>query len=131
VGIYEINQFCIKNYGKQFEFLDANQIDEILSKLEKDEVKLPSLSSKLFFDLLWKNTEEGFFSDPIYGGNRNKIGWKLLGFPGVSSGAYINHIDIPDLYHAEPVSILDIQQKSADVDAQGYAKHILIKQNKG
>jgi gluconate 2-dehydrogenase gamma chain len=131
VGIYEINQFCIKNYDKQFEFLDANQIDEILSKLEKDEVKLPSLSSKLFFDLLWKNTEEGFFSDPIYGGNRNKIGWKLLGFPGVSSGAYINHIDNPDLYHAEPVSILDIQQKSADVDAQGYAKHILIKQNKG
>jgi len=26
---------------------------------------------------------EGFFSDPMYGGNRNKAGWKVLGFPGL------------------------------------------------
>ncbi len=25
---------------------------------------------------------EGFFSDPIYGGNRDMVGWKLVGFPG-------------------------------------------------
>jgi gluconate 2-dehydrogenase gamma chain len=25
---------------------------------------------------------EGMFSDPIYGGNRDKAGWKLIGFPG-------------------------------------------------
>jgi len=25
---------------------------------------------------------QGMFSDPIYGGNRNKAGWKLIGFPG-------------------------------------------------
>jgi gluconate 2-dehydrogenase gamma chain len=23
------------------------------------------------------------FADPIYGGNKNKAGWKMLGFPGV------------------------------------------------
>jgi gluconate 2-dehydrogenase gamma chain len=50
--------------------------------LEKDEIALPSLSSKFFFDLLWRNTEEGYFADPLYGGNRDKVGWKLLGFPG-------------------------------------------------
>ena len=60
----------------------------MLKALEKGEVELPSLSSKLFFDLLWRNTEEGFFADPIYGGNRDKVGWKLIGFPGVPSGAY-------------------------------------------
>ena len=27
-------------------------------------------------------TMEGFFADPIYGGNRNKVSWKMLGFPG-------------------------------------------------
>jgi gluconate 2-dehydrogenase gamma chain len=26
--------------------------------------------------------DEGFFSDPLYGGNRDMIGWKLIGFPG-------------------------------------------------
>ena len=32
--------------------------------------------------MLLQNTIEGFFSDPIYGGNRDMIGWKLIGFPG-------------------------------------------------
>ena len=50
--------------------------------------QLESLSSKLFFGLLWKNTEEGFFADPMYGGNRDKIGWKLVGFPGVAASNY-------------------------------------------
>jgi gluconate 2-dehydrogenase gamma chain len=35
---------------------------------------------------------EGFFSDPIYGGNRDKIGWKLVGFPGVHA-SYANDIE--------------------------------------
>ena len=26
---------------------------------------------------------EGFFSDPIYGGNRNKASWRMIGFPGL------------------------------------------------
>jgi gluconate 2-dehydrogenase gamma chain len=25
---------------------------------------------------------EGYFADPIYGGNRDMVGWKLVGFPG-------------------------------------------------
>jgi len=36
-----------------------------------------------FFALLLANTQEGFFADPIYGGNRDMVGWKLVGFPGV------------------------------------------------
>ena len=35
-----------------------------------------------FFALLLQNTQEGFFADPIYGGNRDMAGWKLVGFPG-------------------------------------------------
>lgn len=127
VGILEANQHCTKQYGKNFEFLTGAQQDEVLQALEHGKVALPSLSSKLFFDILWRNTEEGFFADPIYGGNRDKVGWKLLGFPGVASGAYNGHVDNPEVYRAEPVSILDIETKKAQVDAQGYAKHIMIK----
>ena len=29
---------------------------------------------------------EGFFCDPVYGGNRNAVGWRLVGFPGVHWG---------------------------------------------
>ena len=85
------------------------------------------MSSKLFFDLLWRNTEEGYFADPMYGGNRNKAGWKLVGFPGVASGAYSGHVASDEPYRAEPVSIVDIQLGQARTDAQGYVKHVMLK----
>src|SRR5688572_27503443 len=127
IGIREINDYCRAQHDKLFDQLSASQQEEVLRGLERGKVELPSLSSKLFFDLLWRNTEEGYFADPMYGGNRGKVGWKLLGFPGVASGAYNAHVDNPEIYRAEPVSILDIQTQQAKVDAQGYAKHIMIK----
>jgi gluconate 2-dehydrogenase gamma chain len=127
IGIREINNFCLATYEKPFDQLPPSTQDELLKALEQNKVDLPSMSSKLFFDLLWRNTEEGFFADPLYGGNRGKVGWKLVGFPGVPSGAYREHLDNPAPYRVEPVSILDIQMKQAQVDAQGFAKHILLK----
>lgn len=126
IGIREINDFCRGAYEKPFEQLPPERQDEVLKALEKGAVDLPSLSSKLFFDLLWRNTEEGFFADPMYGGNRGKVGWKLLGFPGVASGAYRTHLDNPEPYRVEPVSILDIQLGQAKTDAQGFAKHVML-----
>lgn len=125
-GIRETNVYCTQQYGKNFENLTGEQQDEVLKALEHGMLDLPSLSSKLFFDILWRNTEEGFFADPMYGGNHDKVGWKLLGFPGVASGAYNAHLDNPEIYRAEPVSILDIEQKRVQVDAQGFPKHIMI-----
>ena len=126
-AIREINDYCTKKHSKSFEALSADEQDAMLQDLEHGKVELPSLSSKLFFDLLWRNTEEGFFADPLYGGNQGKVGWKLLGFPGVSSGAYRDHLDKGEIYRAEPVSILDIANQQAQLDAQGFPKHIMIK----
>jgi gluconate 2-dehydrogenase gamma chain len=63
------------------------------------------------------------FADPIYGGNRDKAGWKLVGFPGVAA-AYIDEIgkhNVP--YRVAPVSIADIQEGRAPVDRHGHAVH--------
>ena len=127
IGIREINDHCIATHGKPFDQLPAEKQDGILKALEKGQVDLPSLPSRLFFELLWRNTEEGFFADPMYGGNRDKIGWKLLGFPGVPSGAYREHLDKAEPYHAEPVSILDVQLGKARLDGQGFVKHVMLK----
>ena len=35
-----------------------------------------------FFDTVRTDTIEGMFSDPEYGGNRNLVGWSLVGWPG-------------------------------------------------
>ena len=126
-AIRETDMYCSRQYGKVFSFLAAEEQDEVLHALEDGGIELESVSSKLFFGLLWRNTEEGFFSDPMYGGNRDKIGWKLIGFPGVAAGNYNEHLtkhNVP--YRAEPVSILDIQQNKVQVDAQGYPKHVML-----
>ena len=131
IGIQEINAVCRQRYERPFDQLSPERQDEMLRALEKGEVDLPSMSSKMFFDLLWRNTEEGFFADPIYGGNRNKVGWKLIGFPGVPSSAYKDHLDKHEPYRAEPVSILDIQLGKAKADPSGFAKHIMINPDGG
>lgn len=130
IAIREIDQHCRASFDRPFAQLSTDTQLQVLRQLEKDEIALPSLSSKLFFDLLWRNTEEGYFADPLYGGNRGMVGWKLLGFPGLPSGAYRDLIDSREPYHAEPVSVLDVQTGRVPVDAQGFPKHTLIKPGK-
>ena len=42
----------------------------------------PEVSGQAMFRTLRTHTAEGMFSDPAYGGNRNMVGWKLVGYPG-------------------------------------------------
>ncbi len=53
----------------------------MLSGFENGSIALKDVKSADFFALLLQNTQEGFFADPIYGGNRDMAGWKLVGFP--------------------------------------------------
>jgi gluconate 2-dehydrogenase gamma chain len=131
IGIGEINDYCVRTYDRPFDQLAADRQDEVLTALEKGKIDLPSLSAKLFFDLLLRNTDEGYFADPIYGGNRDKVGWKLLGFPGLPSAAYRGHLDKSEPYRAEPVSMLDVQRNEAQLDAEGFVKHVMIKTSGG
>lgn len=65
-----------------FAKLGANDQDRWLQQLEQGKAQLTSADAKTFFQLLHQNTIEGFFADPLYGGNRGMAGWKLIGFPG-------------------------------------------------
>ena len=38
------------------------------------------------FEVVREHTFEGMFCDPVYGGNRDAVGWRLVGFPGVQWG---------------------------------------------
>ncbi|HET9664889.1 MAG TPA: gluconate 2-dehydrogenase subunit 3 family protein, partial [Burkholderiales bacterium] len=131
-GIRETGLHCVKRYGKAFEFLPPGQQDEVLRALEENEVALESLPSRLFFNMLLRNTMEGFFADPMYGGNRDKAGWKLIGFPGLPASNYAELMqDHNAPYRVEPVSILDVLQQRAKVDAQGYPKHVPLNPEEG
>ena len=126
VAIREVNLHCRKQYGKAFDALAVEQQDEVLRGLDEGKIELQTVRAQFFFNLLLNNTIEGFFSDPMYGGNRDKVGWKLVGFPGVAA-VYTEHMfkhNVP--YRAEPVSIADVQHRLAQVDEHGHAVHVMI-----
>src|ERR1043165_2194808 len=79
-AIREIDAHCLHHHGKRFDLLETAQQDKVLRELDGARIALDAISAKQFFDLLWSNTQEGYFSDPIYGGNRDKVGWTLVGF---------------------------------------------------
>jgi gluconate 2-dehydrogenase gamma chain len=68
--------------GKQVHELPPATLDELLRGLENGSVQLGDASGKAFFEVLLRNTQEGFFADPLYGGNKDMVGWRMIGFPG-------------------------------------------------
>jgi len=68
--------------GKTLRELSTVDQDKLLSTLEDGSIKLKDIDAKAFFAMLLQDTQQGFFADPIYGGNRDMAGWKLVGFPG-------------------------------------------------
>ena len=82
-GIESANVWTRKTYGKDFDRLSETDREAALKAMEADKAPFPGFSSRMFFDALLQITMEGFFSDPIYGGNRDMTGWKMVGYPGL------------------------------------------------
>jgi len=109
-AIRSLDAYCAKTYGSSFADLTPAQQDKVLHALERGAVDLGAIPSDTFFSMLLANTIEGYFADPLYGGNRNKAGWKMIGFPGVAA-AYTSLIEqYNQPYVVPPVSIADVQQ---------------------
>jgi gluconate 2-dehydrogenase gamma chain len=93
--------------GTPFARMDAEQQDAYLRRLESGERNLGGVPSEVFFDHLWQCTVEGFFSDPVYGGNRDMVAWRMVGFPG----AYASYYELVDQHgiHVErpPTSLAE------------------------
>ena len=60
-------------------------------------------SAQAFFNTLRKHTMEGMFADPVYGGNKDYAGWRLVGFPGAQQVFTPEDQQSHDRIHAEPI----------------------------
>lgn len=77
-----LDAYCHKTRGgKRFAELEDADQDKIIAGLEDGSIDLGDKKGS-FFKLLLKDTQQGFFADPIYGGNKDMAGWKMIGFPG-------------------------------------------------
>lgn len=100
-GIRDLDALCDQHFGKPFVGLSEEQQDhalELLSgkpkpgpvSLDTTEAASTFLQGTFdqgmpFFRALCLHTVEGFYCDPVYGGNKDQVGWKTIGFPGPAS----------------------------------------------
>ena len=83
-GIAATDAHCLKTWGKRFDQLAATDRQNLLVAMQGGKVSFAGgPPARTFFNMAYQNVMEGLFADPIYGGNRDKAGWKMIGFPGV------------------------------------------------
>lgn len=108
-GIADVNSYARQQYAKSFDLLSAEDRAAVMTKLDNKTLGLPTVPAETFFALLLQLTIEGYFSDPIYGGNKDKASWKMVGFPGADA-MYMDKIEPfrNKPYAAAPMGIQDL-----------------------
>ena len=104
LGIAEADRFVQKAQGKSFVQLAPDAQDKTLHAIESGQARFESLPAGLFFSMLLQNVREGFFADPVHGGNRGLVGWKLIGFPGARAD-FMDWVDRDVKYPLPPVAL--------------------------
>jgi gluconate 2-dehydrogenase gamma chain len=83
-AIAAVDRYVSANLGAvSFSSLSPDDQTKVLKGLESGDIAIDAgVDGKAFFEMLLQNTKEGYFSDPIYGGNKDMGAWKMIGFPG-------------------------------------------------
>ena len=85
-GLASLDAYCRATYKESFVHLTPERQDEVLTALEEGKATgFTYPSSREFFSILRTHTMEGMFADPLYGGNKDFSGWRLVGFPGAQA----------------------------------------------
>jgi gluconate 2-dehydrogenase gamma chain len=96
-GLRSVDAFAQSSFNRSFlEAMDAEEATEF-----------DAPSGKSFFIKLRNDTIEGMFSDPMYGGNRDMVGWRLIGYPG-ARGYYTAQEMQDSNFSSPPVSLADM-----------------------
>lgn len=95
-GVAELGRHCTERHGAPFAELTEESQDLIVGELDEQFAALEAGEAEIddsrllilaeFFGMVRQHTLEGMFSDPMYGGNRDCVGWRLVGFPGAQWG---------------------------------------------
>ena len=114
IGILETDEFCRANYAnRNFSALPKSEQESVLKGLETGKAQLASVPGAIFFATLWQNTLEGYFGDPVHGGNRGMGSWKMLGHPGARAD-FRDDVGKPERIVYPPVSLAQINSSRND-----------------
>lgn len=87
-----LDQAAQAQHKKVLADLEPAQIDAIIGALEQGNVDIGEVPPKTFFGQLLANTREGYFCDPVHGGNKDMAAWRMIGFPG-ARGDYMDWVE--------------------------------------
>jgi gluconate 2-dehydrogenase gamma chain len=82
-GLAAVDAYALSSKGTIFARLPANAQDAVLTDMEKNTATGFTPDAATFFALVRTHTIQGTFCDPYYGGNKDFVGWDLIGYPGI------------------------------------------------
>ncbi|HUK42371.1 MAG TPA: gluconate 2-dehydrogenase subunit 3 family protein, partial [Candidatus Acidoferrales bacterium] len=104
-GLRAVDKHAWEKFGRKFTELDGVEKDNVLSDFQSGQTQILKNAAD-FFETVRCHILEGVFCEPHYGGNKDLIGWRLVGFPGQQYGyreAYINKpVDLEPVATVEP-----------------------------
>ena len=105
-GIAAANAACIRERGKPFDQLAPADADEFLKAIQDDRVHSEGISLTLWFnEVVYRLFVEACFADPLYGGNRDAVFWKMIGYPGARAD-YTDWVEVRNRpYPLPPVDL--------------------------
>ena len=112
-GLQQLDAHCHAAFNKPFRSLAAEQQDATITALEAG--KAPEFvwpTAQAFFNTLRTHTMEGMFADPVYGGNKDFVGWRLVGFPGAQPIFTPEDMASSEAFTREPIVGLQSRAKS-------------------
>ncbi len=84
-ALRELDRVCHRAEGDRFAALEPAVQDRILAALEEGRLagwKPEAADPVAFFATIRMHTILGFVLDPRHGGNRDHVGWQVMGYPG-------------------------------------------------
>jgi gluconate 2-dehydrogenase gamma chain len=114
-GIAALDAYCQATHKAPFARLPAAQQDEVITALEEGKATgFTFPSAQAFFNTLRRHTMEGMFADPVYGGNKDFAGWRLVGFPGAQPLYTPADMQSKQAFTRAPMIGLQAQAKSSN-----------------
>lgn len=110
-GLAQLDAYCRKTYNEPFVRLSAARQDEVITALEEGKAGgFTWPTAQEFFNTIRTHTMEGMFADPVYGGNKDFGGWRLVGFPGAQ--AIFTHADMQSKQAFTRAPIISLQAQA-------------------
>ncbi len=122
-GLAAVNAYSQSKYQKDFSALTYSQQDGILTDMQNGTATgFYAPTADAFLATLLQHVKEGTFCDPVYGGNQNLAGWKMIGFPGAQLAAGEPQLKIgADQSKITPIlTLADMQSVSLPSPQNGY-----------